>query len=95
MQGYYPNKEDVLARLKRIEGQIRGVTRMVEADKYCIDILDQISAVDSALKKVAVGLLKDHLGHCVAQSLSGEDEGAAGKDMVAEAANAIGRLVKA
>lgn len=92
MQGYYPNKEDVLARLKRIEGQIRGVTRMVEADKYCIDILDQISAVDSALKKVAVGLLKDHLGHCVAQGTAG---GAEGKDMVAEASNAIARLVKA
>ena len=93
MQGYYPNKEDVLARLRRIEGQIRGVTRMVEADKYCIDILDQISAVDSALKKVAVGLLKDHLGHCVAQGLAGESD--PGKDMVAEASNAIARLVKA
>ncbi|HEX2178465.1 MAG TPA: metal-sensitive transcriptional regulator [Actinomycetota bacterium] len=93
MQGYYPNKEDVLARLRRIEGQIRGVTRMVEADKYCIDILDQISAVDSALKKVAVGLLKDHLGHCVARGLAGE--GDEGKDMVAEASSAIARLVKA
>lgn len=95
MQGYYPNKDDVLARLRRIEGQIRGVTRMVEADKYCIEILDQISAVDSALKKVAVGLLKDHLGHCVAQGVAGEGQGAGGKDMVAEASNAIARLVKA
>jgi len=92
MQGYYPNKDDVLARLKRIEGQIRGVTRMVEADKYCIDILDQISAVDSALKKVAVGLLKDHLGHCVARSIA---DGDSDKDMVSEASNAIARLVKA
>jgi len=92
MQGYYPNKDDVLARLKRIEGQIRGVTRMVEADKYCIEILDQISAVDSALKKVAVGLLKDHLGHCVAQSIA---EGDSDRDMVAEASKAIARLVKA
>ncbi|HEX2053491.1 MAG TPA: metal-sensitive transcriptional regulator [Actinomycetota bacterium] len=93
MHGYYPNKDDVLARLKRIEGQIRGITRMVEADKYCIDILDQISAVDSALKKVAVGLLKDHLGHCMAEgSTPGGQES---KDMVAEASNAIARLVKA
>lgn len=91
MHGYYPNKDDLLARLKRIEGQIRGVTRMVEADKYCIEILDQISAVDSALKKVAVGLLNDHLGHCVAQSTGSEG----GKDMVAEASKAIARLVKA
>lgn len=93
MHGYYPNKQDVLARLSRIEGQVRGITRMVEADKYCIEILDQISAVDSALKKVAVGLLRDHLEHCVAQSLQeGEPDG---RDMVAEAGNAIARLVKA
>ena len=92
MHGYYPNKDDVLARLKRIEGQIRGVTRMVEADKYCIDILDQISAVDSALKKVAVGLLKDHLGHCLAQGADAEEQN---RDMVTEASNAIARLVKA
>lgn len=94
MQGYYPNKQDVLGRLKRIEGQVGGLIRMVEADKYCIDILDQISAVDSALKKVAVGLLKDHLGHCVAESIS--DPGAGdGRDMVSEASQAIARLVKA
>jgi CsoR family transcriptional regulator, copper-sensing transcriptional repressor len=86
--GYYGNKDDLLARLKRIEGQVRGVHRMVENDEYCIDILTQITAATNALKKVAIGVLDDHIRHCVTQ------EPEEGKDMVAEATAAIERLVK-
>lgn len=88
MRGYYGEKDDLLARLRRIEGQVRGLQRMVENDDYCIDILTQITAASNALKKVAVGLLDDHIRHCVVQ---GTEEG---KDMVAEATAAIERLVK-
>lgn len=87
--GYYDHKEDVLARLKRIEGQVRGLQRMVQEDTYCIDILTQISAVNNALKKSAVALLDDHIRHCVTGGHGGAD-----KDMVAEATAAIERLVK-
>ena len=62
MYGYTPDKEEYLKRLRRIEGQVRGLQRMVEEDKYCIDILTQVSAVDKALQSVALGLLDDHLG---------------------------------
>ncbi len=89
MRGYYADKDDLLARLKRIEGQVRGLQRMVENDDYCIDILTQITAASNALKKVAVELLDDHIRHCVAH---GTEEG---KDMVREATAAIERLVKA
>jgi CsoR family transcriptional regulator, copper-sensing transcriptional repressor len=89
MRGYYAGKDDILGRLRRIEGQVRGLQRMVENDDYCIDILTQITAASNALKKVAVGLLDDHIRHCVAQG--SED----GKDMVREATLAIERLVKA
>ena len=89
MRGYYEDKEEVLARLRRVEGQIRGLQRMVESDAYCIDILTQITAASNALKKVAVGLLEDHIRHCVT------DETADGKDLVREATMAIERLVKA
>ena len=89
MRGYYEGKDDVLARLRRIEGQVRGLQRMVDNDEYCIDILTQVTAATNALKKVAVGLLEDHIRHCVAQGT--ED----GKDMVREATLAIERLVKA
>jgi CsoR family transcriptional regulator, copper-sensing transcriptional repressor len=88
MRGYYENKDDVLARLRRVEGQIRGLQRMVDNDDYCIDILTQITAASNALKKVAVGLLDDHIRHCVV------NETESGKDMVAEATAAIERLVK-
>lgn len=64
--GYADNKEAVLKRLKRAEGQVRGVARMVEDDKYCIDVLTQISAVQAALDKVALELLRDHARHCLA-----------------------------
>ena len=89
MRGYYDDKGNILARLKRIEGQVRGLQKMVENDVYCIDILTQITAASNALKKVAVGLLDDHIRHCVAE---GTEEG---KDMVREATAAIERLVKA
>jgi CsoR family transcriptional regulator, copper-sensing transcriptional repressor len=89
MRGYYADKDAMLARLKRIEGQVRGLQKMVESDAYCIDILTQITAASNALKKVAIGLLDDHIRHCVAD---GTEEG---KDMVREATAAIERLVKA
>ena len=88
MRGYHEDKAAILARLKKIEGQTRGLQRMVENDDYCIDILTQIGAVSSALKKVAVVLLDDHLRHCVTHHTE------EGKDMVAEATAAIDRLVK-
>ena len=87
--GYYDHKPDVLARLRRVEGQVRGLQRMVDEDAYCIDILTQITAASNALKKVAVGLLDDHIRHCVADPAHGND-----KDMVGEATAAIERLVK-
>jgi CsoR family transcriptional regulator, copper-sensing transcriptional repressor len=89
MRGYYADRDEIIGRLRRIEGQVRGLQRMVENDEYCIDILTQITAASNALKKVAVGLLDDHIRHCVAQ---GSEEG---KDMVREATAAIERLVKA
>jgi DNA-binding FrmR family transcriptional regulator len=64
-RGYTPTKDDVLKRLRRIEGQVGGIQRMVEDDRYCIDIITQISAVQAALDKVALGLLEDHARHCV------------------------------
>ncbi|MGH2730955.1 MAG: metal-sensitive transcriptional regulator, partial [Actinomycetota bacterium] len=66
MRGYYEDKENILARLRRIEGQVRGLQKMVDQDEYCIDILTQITAASNALKKVAVELLDDHIRHCVA-----------------------------
>jgi DNA-binding FrmR family transcriptional regulator len=89
MRGYYQDKKEILGRLRRIEGQVRGLQRMVDKDEYCIDILTQITAASNALKKVAVGLLDDHLRNCMMQ---GNEEG---KDMVREATAAIERLVKA
>lgn len=88
MRGYYADKEDILARLRRTEGQVRGLQKMVDNDDYCIDILTQITAASNALKKVAVGLLDDHIRHCVANQTE------EGKDMIKEATAAIDRLVK-
>jgi DNA-binding FrmR family transcriptional regulator len=88
MRGYYEDKDAYLARLRRIEGQIRGLQRMVDSDEYCIDILTQITAATNALKKVAVGLLDDHIRHCVVNHTE------EGKDMVREATAAIDRLVR-
>jgi DNA-binding FrmR family transcriptional regulator len=90
--GYTQDKQDYLKRLRRIEGQVRGLQKMVEDDKYCIDILTQVSAVTSALQSVALGLLEDHLGHCVTQAVAEGGDTADAK--VREAADAIARLVK-
>jgi DNA-binding FrmR family transcriptional regulator len=90
--GYTQDKEDYLKRLRRVEGQVRGLEKMVEDDKYCIDILTQVSAVTRALQSVALGLLEDHLGHCVTQAVA--EGGDAADAKVREASDAIARLVK-
>jgi CsoR family transcriptional regulator, copper-sensing transcriptional repressor len=92
MHGYTQDKEAYLKRLRRIEGQVRGLQRMVETDVYCVDVLTQVSAVTRALQAVALGLLEDHLGHCVTQAI--EHGGPEANDKVKEAAAAISRLVK-
>ncbi len=90
--GYITDKDKYLARLKRIEGQARGIHRMVDDEQYCIDILTQISALTSALEAVAIGLLDDHLRHCVLDAArAGGDEAEA---KIAEATQAIARLVR-
>ncbi len=90
--GYTPRKEDYLKRLRRIEGQIRGLQRMVDEDSYCIDILTQVSAATKALQSVAIGLLEEHLAHCVADAVAQGGETAEAK--VKEASDAIARLVR-
>jgi len=91
MPGYVMQKVDLLKRLARIEGQVRGLSRMIEDERYCIDILDQISAVNRALEKVAVGLMSDHLGHCVTNAAQG---GAQATEKIDEATAAIARLLR-
>ncbi len=88
---YAADKQQLLARLKRIEGQVRGLHRMVEDDTYCIDILTQISAATKALQAVAVGLLEGHIAHCVADAARDGGDPAA---KVREASEAIARLVR-
>ncbi|MBD0860605.1 metal-sensitive transcriptional regulator [Gordonia sp. zg691] len=90
--GYIGRKDDYLRRLRRIEGQARGLQRMVEEDTYCIDILTQVSAMTKALEAVGLGLLEEHLAHCVVHAAQESDE--AGKAKVDEAMAAITRLVK-
>lgn len=93
MAGYISAKDDYLKRLRRIEGQVRGIQKMVEDDKYCIDILTQVSAATKALQTVALGLLEDHISHCVVDAaVQGGPEAEA---KVKEASEAIARLVKA
>ena len=92
MVGYSGNKDDVLKRLRRIEGQIRGLQRMVDEDVYCIDVLTQISAATKALQAVALGLLEDHLNHCVAEAITAG--GPQASEKVREAAAAVERLVR-
>lgn len=90
--GYISDKKRYLARLKRIEGQVRGVQRMIDDEKYCIDILTQISALNSALKSVSLALLDDHLRHCV---VSAAQDGGDELDVkLEEASDAIRRLAK-
>jgi DNA-binding FrmR family transcriptional regulator len=90
--GYHDSKTDVLARLRRVEGQIRGLQRMVEEDTYCIDVLTQVSASTRALQSVAVALLEDHLRHCVVEGSAADP--ARAEELVTEAAKAVQRLVK-
>ncbi len=90
--GYIGDKARYLARLRRIEGQARGIHRMVDEEAYCIDILTQISALTSALRSVALGLLEDHLRHCVVEAAT--QGGDAAEEKFAEASAAIARLVR-
>jgi DNA-binding FrmR family transcriptional regulator len=90
--GYVDNKDAIQKRLRRIEGQVRGLQRMVDDDKYCIDVLDQVAAVTKALQSVAIELLDDHLSHCVAEALT--KGGKKADDKVAEATAAVARLVR-
>ena len=90
--GYIDHKDTVLNRLRRIEGQIRGLQRMVERDSYCIDVVTQVSAATRALQAVALELLEDHLAHCVADAT--REGGAAADAKVKEASEAIARLVR-
>ena len=92
MPGYAEDKDAVLKRLRRIEGQVRGLQRMVEADAYCIDVLTQVSAATKALQAVALELLDDHLDHCVRQAVT--DGGNEADRKLAEASAAIARLVR-
>jgi CsoR family transcriptional regulator, copper-sensing transcriptional repressor len=95
--GYTGNKDAYLRRLKRIEGQVRGIARMVDEDKYCIDILTQVSAVTKALHAVSLGLVEEHIGHCVVGAASEpnpELRAEAIDAKVKEAADAIGRLLR-
>ncbi len=92
MRGYTDDKDAVLKRLRRIEGQVRGLQRMVDEDTYCIEILTQVSAVTKALQAVALELLDAHLGHCVRQAVT--DGGAEADAKLAEATAAIARLIR-
>lgn len=92
MRGYAQDKDAYLKRLRRIEGQVRGLQRMVEQDEYCIDVLTQISAVDKALQSVSLGLLDEHLNHCVKEAI--DEGGESAEQKVREASDAIARLVR-
>ena len=89
-RGYTATKDQLLARLKRIEGQIRGIEAMVHEDRYCIDVLTQISAARAALDKVALGLLDDHAHHCVMSAASGQER----DEKTVELMEAVGRLMR-
>ncbi|TGD89890.1 transcriptional regulator [Mycolicibacterium sp. CH28] len=90
--GYSARKDNYGKRLRRIEGQVRGIGKMIDEDKYCIDVLTQISAASSALQSVALGLLEEHLNHCVSHAVAEGGEEADKK--LAEATAAIARLVR-
>ncbi len=87
--GYIISKKQLLTRLRRIRGQVEGIERMVEEERYCIDVLTQISAVQAALDKVALGLLDDHTRHCVVEAAEGERD-----DKAEEMMAAVGRLLR-
>jgi CsoR family transcriptional regulator, copper-sensing transcriptional repressor len=90
MQGYSENKDGLLKRLRRVEGQVRGVEKMVDDDRYCIDVITQISAIQAALDKVALGLLDDHARHCV---VGGHGDGKP-EELTDELMAAVSRLVR-
>jgi CsoR family transcriptional regulator, copper-sensing transcriptional repressor len=90
VRGYTATKDQLLGRLRRVEGQVRGVERMVEDDRYCIDVLTQISAIQAALDKVALGLLDGHARHCMNE---GAEDGR-GDEMASEMMAAVGRLMR-
>jgi CsoR family transcriptional regulator, copper-sensing transcriptional repressor len=92
MYGYAKDKDAYLKRMRRVEGQVRGIAKMIENDEYCIDVLTQVSAATKALEAVALGLLDEHLKHCVTQAAATGGQVADAK--VAEASAAIARLVK-
>src|ERR1700759_4840229 len=89
-RGYTATKDQLLARLRRIEGQIRGIERMVDDDRYCIDVLTQISAAQAALDKVALGLLDDHAHHCVIGAETARERDEKTEELMA----AVGRLMR-
>jgi DNA-binding FrmR family transcriptional regulator len=89
MPGYTDHKDDVKARLSRIEGQVRGIQRMVDEDRYCIDILTQVNAVKAAIDKVALSLLEDHVQHCVADAVKAGE----GEEKLHELTTAVGRFL--
>jgi CsoR family transcriptional regulator, copper-sensing transcriptional repressor len=93
MPGYDMSKDDLLKRLRRIEGQVRGIAQMVDDDRYCIDVLTQISAATRALQSVAVGMFDDHLRHCVADAVA--DGGPDAERKLTEATSAVERLLRA
>lgn len=92
MHGYAEDKDNLLKRLRRIEGQVRGLHRMVESDEYCIDILTQISAATKALQSVSLALMDEHLKHCVTEAIA--EGGEVADHKVREASDAIARLVR-
>ena len=92
MRGYTMNRTDYLNRLRRIEGQVRGLQRMIEHDEYCIDVLTQLSSVTAALQGVGIGLVDEHLRHCVMQAALDDDDERDGK--LTEAVRAVERLVR-
>ena len=92
MNGYASDKDAYLKRMRRIEGQVRGIAKMIEDDKYCIDVLTQVSAATKALEAVALGLLDEHLRHCVTEAVT--EGGDIADQKIAEASAAIARLVK-
>jgi CsoR family transcriptional regulator, copper-sensing transcriptional repressor len=91
VRGYTPTKDQLLKRLRRIEGQVRGIQRMVEDDRYCIDVLQQAAAVTAAMNSVALELLNDHVNHCMAEGAGDEKRR---REMTAEMMGAVGRLVR-
>ncbi len=92
MRGYSLSKDDYLARLRRIEGQVRGLQRMIEADEYCVDILTQVASVSKALQSVGLGLLDEHIHHCVRAAAG--SSGPEGDEKIREAVVAIERLLR-